>query len=218
VIHTPPDFKDVDVLMQEVCKFANSEQTKYYLHPLVKAIALHYLIGYIHPFYDGNGRTARALFYWCALSQGYDYLEYIAISTAIKEAPIQYTMAYLYSESDHNDITYFVNFNLNALRIAIESFKKYIERKKVENKKIVETIKYDQNLNLRQADIIINMSKSEKQITIEEMQERYNTTYQTARTDLLGLVKLGYMRQIVYGKQFRFELDKDKVLDTLRQI
>ena len=59
------------MLLNQVCVLANTENGEYFLHPIVKAIAIHYLIGYIHPFYDGNGRTARALFYWYLISQGH---------------------------------------------------------------------------------------------------------------------------------------------------
>lgn len=214
VLHTPPYYKEIEGLLQQVCDFANSESSAYYLHPIVKAITLHYMIGWVHPFHDGNGRTARALFYWYVMAQHYDYLEYISISTAIKIAPAKYTLAYLYSESDHNDITYFVKFNLRAIRIATSLFKEYIEKTKKENRKIIEAIRYDNKLNLRQADIIINMSKTEKHITIGEMQERYNIRYQTARTDLLDLVKLGYMHKLLAGRQFVFSLDKEKVLEA----
>ena len=218
VLHIPPDFNDIESLLNGLCSFANGESSEYYLHPLIKAITLHYMIGYIHPFEDGNGRTARALFYWYLISRGYDYLEYIAISTAIKEAPVKYTLAYLYSEFDHNDITYFVKFNLRSLNIAMESFNRYIEKTKAENKKIIGTVRYDQRLNLRQADIIITISKSGRSIAVEEMQLRYHITYETARTDLLKLVALGYMHKTSIGKKFIFELDKEKCLNVQEQV
>ena len=41
--------------------FANAQSSPF-VHPVVKAMALHFAIGFIHPFVDGNGRTARALF------------------------------------------------------------------------------------------------------------------------------------------------------------
>ena len=213
LLHTPPHHTEIEGLMQKVCDFANGESREYYLHPIVKALVLHYLIGYLHPFYDGNGRTARAIFYWFALSQRYDYIEYVAVSTAIKNAPSQYAMAYLYSESDHNDVTYFVKFGLDKLGIAIDSFEKYVERTRTENRKIIETIRYDQNLNFRQADAVLDMCrKGVKQTTIEEMSGRYHITYQTARTDLLGLERLGYLSRITVGKRFVFLLDRDKCL------
>lgn len=213
LLYEPSDHSSIDKLLKQTCGFANTEPTEFYLHPIVKAIVLHYVIGYIHPFNDGNGRTARALFYWYLISQRYNWLEYVAVSTAIKNAPVKYTRAYIYSETDNNDITYFVKFNLRQLDIALKSFEKYIEKTKSVNKKIFETIKNNPNLNFRQADVIITLTKNERPTTVREMQERYNITYQTARTDLLGLTKLGYLRKHTRGKQFIFLLDKDKCIE-----
>ncbi len=124
---------------------------------------------------------------------------------------VKYTRAYIYSETDHNDITYFVKFNLRQLDIALKSFEKYIEKTRSENKRIIETIKDNPSLNFRQADVIITLTKNERPITTKEMQERYNITYQTARTDLLGLEELGYLHKHIRGKQFTFILDKNKL-------
>ena len=211
LLYEPPKHSSINELLKQVCSLANTEPTEFYLHPIVKAIVLHYMIGYIHPFNDGNGRTARALFYWYLISQNYNMLEYVAVSTAIKNAPSKYTRAYIYSETDHNDITYFVKFNLRQLDIALKSFEKYIKKIRSENKRIIETIKDNPSLNFRQADVIITLTKNERPITTKEMQERYNITYQTARTDLLGLEELGYLHKQIRGKQFIFILDKNKL-------
>ena len=61
VIHTAPDVSTLDQRIKEVCDFAN-HGTKDFIHPVIKAIALHFAIGYIHPFTDGNGRAARCAF------------------------------------------------------------------------------------------------------------------------------------------------------------
>lgn len=215
IIYNPPDYKNINTLLEQVCNFVNSEPIGFYLHPIVKAIVLHYMIGYIHPFNDGNGRTARALFYWHLISQKYNLLEYVAVSTAIKKAPSKYVRAYLYSENDNNDITYFVKFNLRQLNIALTLFEAYIEKTKSDNEKILETVKNNPNLNFRQADVIIDMCKNERPMTVKEMQERYNITYQTARTDLLALAKLGYLHKLIRGKQFIFLVDKDRCINTM---
>lgn len=212
-IYEPPDYKLITPLLEQVCNFVNSEPVGYYLHPFVKAIVLHYMIGYIHPFNDGNGRTARALFYWYLISQRYDYLEYVAVSTAIKNAPSKYAFAYLYAETDNNDVTYFIKFNLRQMDIAVKSFEKYVDKTKTETKKIFEAIRRNPKMNFRQADVLISMSKDDRPITILEMKERYNTTYQTARTDLFHLVTDGYLHTVLKGKQFIFILDKDKCLE-----
>ncbi|MFA6329269.1 MAG: Fic family protein [Candidatus Micrarchaeia archaeon] len=211
-IYEPPDYREIESLIKQVCNFANTEPTEYYLHPIIKAIILHYMIGYIHPFNDGNGRTARALFYWYLISRGYQYFEYIAVSRTIKEAPAQYARAYLYTEYDSNDVTYFVRFNLHSLDKAVGMFEKYLEKTAQENKKMLETVRKNPKLNMRQADILIITNKGAKSITIQEMQERYRTTYQTARTDLLKLAKMGYLHKLRRGKEFVFIPDKEKCL------
>lgn len=215
VIHEPPDHSSIEELLQQTCSFVNSDSTEFYLHPIVKAIVLHYVIGYLHPFNDGNGRTARALFYWYLISQKYNWLEYVAISTAIKNAPSKYTYAYLYSETANNDITYFIKFNLRQIDIALRFFEEYIAKKMSENNKIFETIHDSPSLSIRQADVIITLSKTERPITIKEMQERYNITYETARTDLLSLAKSGYLQMHMKGKQYIFHLDKNKCLNKV---
>jgi len=79
VYHTPPDYNKIPDLMEEFCKFASTDEDDF-IHPLIKGIILHFLIGYIHPFTDGNGRCARSIFYWYMLSRGYWLFEYMPIS------------------------------------------------------------------------------------------------------------------------------------------
>jgi Fic family protein len=73
------------------------------------------MLGYDHPFLDGNGRTARALFYWAAANNGYWLMEFISISQIIKQSPAQYGKSFLYSEYDENDVTYFIVHQLSVI-------------------------------------------------------------------------------------------------------
>ena len=102
--------------MDLMCQFANEEQTGAFLHPFLKAIILHFWLAYDHPFIDGNGRTARALFYWSVLSQGFWLFEFVSISSIIHKAPIRYARSFLYTETDENDLTYFILFQLTVMR------------------------------------------------------------------------------------------------------
>ncbi len=211
-IYSPPDFNKIEEMITHVCDFANNESKEYYLHPIVKAIVLHFMMGYIHPFCDGNGRTGRALFYWYLISQGYDYFEYLSVSKVIKEAPAQYARAYLFTESDGDDLTYFVVFNLRCLDRAVSLFENYVEKTREQNNKILETIRQNDRLNLRQADLLMVLSKNLKPITIKEVTERYKVTYETARTDLLNLVNEGYLESLKRGKQHLFLPSKQRLL------
>ncbi|MEX0360973.1 MAG: Fic family protein, partial [Allomuricauda sp.] len=126
IVHTPPKFQELDGLMTSFCNFFNSNPKENFIHPIVKASILHFLIGYIHPFYDGNGRTARALFYWFLLKNGYWLTEYLSISRVIMETKTQYEKSYLYTEADDMDVSYFVHYQVKVLTKAFEDLKKYV--------------------------------------------------------------------------------------------
>lgn len=84
------------------------------------------MIGYDHPFVEGNGRTARALFYWSLARSGYWLMEYISISRLLKQAPAQYGSAYMYSETDENDTTYFILHQISIIERAIDALYEYL--------------------------------------------------------------------------------------------
>ncbi len=67
-IYLPPEFKDVPVLMKDLCEWVN--QSKELPAPLVAGI-VHYQFVTIHPYLDGNGRTARLLTSFIMRTEGY---------------------------------------------------------------------------------------------------------------------------------------------------
>ena len=120
ILHTPPPSKQLNERIQALCDFANGTTPSFYIHPVIRSIILHFWMGYDHPFVDGNGRCARALFYWSMLRQGYWLCEYLSISQILRKAPSRYGRSFLYSESDGNDLTYFILYNLSVLVRAIQ--------------------------------------------------------------------------------------------------
>ena len=78
ILHTPPDADELDARMERLLAFANASVDVGFVHPVVRAILLHFMIGYEHPFVDGNGRTARALFYWMMAKSGYWMTEFLS--------------------------------------------------------------------------------------------------------------------------------------------
>jgi Fic family protein len=202
VAHSPPKHIEIPVLIEALCGFMNAEQ-RTFLHPIIKAIILHFMIGYIHPFQDGNGRTARALFYWYALKSGYWLFEYMPISMIIKRAPAKYSHAYVYAENDDNDLTYFVVFHLDRLEMALKEFIQYVGEKQNEAARVKEILKNDSRLKFRQSDIILRFMKHpRKRFTINEIKQIYNVTYETARTDLEVLAQFGYCDLLKEGRRF----------------
>lgn len=201
IVYNPPHYKLIPELIKCICDFANNPSQKF-IHPIIKASIIHFLIGYVHPFEDGNGRTARALFYGYLTKNGYWLIEFMSISRAIIKSPAKYARAYLYTESDDNDLTYFLNYQIRTMDIALNELKKYISRKMNEKKKMFEIIKGIEGLNSRQINIIKEFHEDKrKTLTINEVATTFNVVYQTARQDLLELEKKGLLTKKILGKK-----------------
>lgn len=201
VVYIPPVFEHLDKIMRDFCIFANESNEKGFIHPIIRATILHFMIGYMHPFTDGNGRTARAIFYWYLLKEGYWLIEYMSISRMIVKSRAQYARAYLYSELDENDLTYFINYQLKTMGLAFDSLKEYISRK-IQEKRELYDLKKIKGINERQILILKLLSdEPEFTFTLKEIQNRFNTAYQTARTDIISMEKYGLIKKNIIGKK-----------------
>ncbi|MBS1511219.1 MAG: hypothetical protein JST86_10280 [Bacteroidetes bacterium] len=128
----------------------------------------------------------------------------MSISKIIIRAPAQYARAYLYTEHDENDLTYFIDYNIKCLELALENMQSYIERKVKEKHNLYHLIQYE-NINPRQANILRSLIVDNKKgFTISEVQNQNGVVYQTARTDLMGLQDLGYLKEKKFGKKLIF--------------
>lgn len=208
-IHVPPKARELQSRMESICNFANTTHPTEFLHPVIRAIILHFLLAYDHPFEDGNGRTARALFYWSMMKQGYWTMEFISISRILKSAPAKYARAYLYTETDDNDVTYFIVHQLEVINRAIKDLLIYLKKKSREINTVEQLIrkspKLQKLLNYRQIALINRALKNPDAIFyIESHRGAHNVTYDTARTDLLKLVEIGLLEKTKVGRAFLF--------------
>jgi Fic family protein len=211
VLHTPPDASELPQRLEALCAFANARaSSEPFVHPVLRAILLHFMIGYDHPFVDGNGRTARALFYWAMARSGYWLMEFVSISHIIKQAPAKYVRAYLHTETDHGDTTYFLIHQLKTIRRAIEALHAYIARKTAEKQATERMLARKKpwlrsRLNHRQIDILTSALKHpDDPIRIDAHQATHGVVYQTARADLLDLEALGLLLKSKRGNAYEF--------------
>lgn len=209
VLHEPPRAEELPERMQALCDFANGKRDEGFIHPVIRAIAIHFQIGYDHPFYDGNGRTARTLFYWSMLRSGYWLAEYLSVSTVFRKAKAQYLRSYLYTETDESDLGYFVDHHLEVIVQAIDGLHGYLKRKSDERSNaqllLKPTSTLGAKLNHRQRELLLDALKNTgRRYRIDEHQRAHGVTYQTARTDLLSLVSLGLLDSGRQGRAFVF--------------
>mgnify|MGYP001049760038 CR=1 FL=1 len=198
IAHQPPHFNLIDERLQKLCDFANEDHTGLngcdFVHPIIKAIILHFMMGYEHPFRDGNGRVARALFYWFMLKSEYTLFKFVSISKLLKEKPKEYGMSYMYTEKDSNDLTYFIYFQLDIILHAFDELKIYLGNKTNEFKKIAEILEkttWGNKLNFIQKDLIKKAVKEPGRIfSAKEISNSYTISANTARAYLAKLAEL----------------------------
>jgi len=194
VYHTPPVADELDTRIQLLCDFANETNMRDFMHPVIRAIIIHFWLAYDHPFVDGNGRTARALFYWSMLKQGFWLFEFISISRELYKSPTAYAKAFLHTETDDNDLNYFILHQLDVIDKQIKHLHNYIQRKQSEIANASKALSNLSDFNHRQIPVLQRALKEPNTLfTFKSHQNSHRIAYQTARTDLLSLAERGLL-------------------------
>lgn len=206
LLHRPPAAEQLPARMEAMCRFANGQASgEGFIHPVVRAVVVHFWLAYDHPFTDGNGRASRALFYWAMLHNGYWLAQYLSVSSILRKAPTQYAMSYLKTETDDNDITYFVIYQLQVIERAIESLHQYLGRKVLESREIEQLLHGSTHLNHRQLVVVRDALRDPTEpFTIRAQAGRHRVAYESARSDLLELEALGLLTKERVGKKYIF--------------
>jgi len=216
IYYSPPSAKEIPQRMQALCAFANQENATKFVHPVVRAILLHFWLAIDHPFVDGNGRTARALFYWSMLKSGYWLTEYISISSIIKQSQSSYNAAFLFAESDERDATYFLDHQLRVILRALDSLHVYLAKKTVEVRMTEDLLHKIEAVNHRQLALLSHALRHPgERYTISSHQISHRVSYGTARSDLLKLASSGLLEAYQSGRQLVY-IAPDDLNDRLK--
>jgi Fic family protein len=206
IAYVAPDRDFVETELPRLIKFANDTDGSGFIHPLFKAIMLHFWIGLLHPFEDGNGRLARILFYWYMLRKGYWAFAYLSLSERIIKSPKQYAMAYLYTEQDDYDLNYFIQYNVEKLQLARQQLQSYLKEKIDENKRHHRLLQGEEALNQRQFRLLQHLVTDELRHTNVKGFHNLNPEigYITAVNDLKNLVRRGLLRKLKTGRNVNY--------------
>ncbi len=218
-LHTPPAAEQLPERLQALCDFANSESNTesdvVFLHPVIKSIILHFMLAYDHPFCDGNGRTARALFYWSMARQDYWLIEFVSISRVIKQASVQYAKAFLHTETDDNDLTYFLIHQLDVIHQAVDALHIFLDQKMQDiseaEQRLTDNPRLKGKLNFRQLALLRHALKHPRfSYVVQEHQRSHGISYDVARKDLLEMADtLKLLVKTKQGKRYYFVTPND---------
>ena len=210
-IHKPPPAEQLPERMRLLCEFANeSDDGERFVHPVLRAILLHFWLAYDHPFEDGNGRTARILFFWLMRVRGYWLTEYLPISRFIRKAPAQYARSFMETETDGGDTTYFLVHQLELIESAIEDLHRYLRRKIAEVKDVERLLLGADRFNGRQLALLTDAIRHpDSSYSFASHAMSHRVSHETARSDLSELAHRGLLTRRRKGRQFTFEAAPD---------
>ncbi len=217
IYHTAPNIIFLNQELNNFFEYFNDKKIDAeFTHPLVKAILIHFWFAYLHPFVDGNGRLARALFYWYLIKNKYWAFAYVPISTVIKNAPGQYRDAYMYAEQDDCDLSYFIDFNINKIKKATQDFEKYVDKKIIENKEVSRFAKNTIGLNERQVSLLKSFNtETNFSITQKVYQNLFGISRVTAHSDIQVLLKQKLLLE-TRKKNGKFYFPTEKVANLFK--
>ncbi len=206
IVHQPPKHDSIERLLTRVVKWLNSNDSG--VHPVIQAITLHFVIGYVHPFRDGNGRVARALFYWYMFKSGYTGFRYIAISALLKKAPIQYGVSYLDTEHDNLDLTYFIKYQLLIIGRAIDEFVAVYQRAAQQMQGLEERYSGLEDIERKIIGFVSGEPRYRKKptVTAREVESLLGISYNSAKQKLDDMVTAGILASEKIGKSTEYFL------------
>lgn len=203
VIYEGPNHLEVSQMMENLVSFINSKTD---MHPIEKACIIHFYFVYIHPFFDGNGRTSRVLQYMYLLQQGYDFFKFFSISTIIRDQKMKYYKALKDVEVYNSDLTYFIDFNTKMIIDSIVTVIDRLGKELGKNFIISDLEKKGVYLSERVKKCLYFFIRTEKNhISIDDYKKKYKVSYETARQDLNKLESAGIFQKIKTGKKYIYK-------------
>ncbi|MDR2957728.1 MAG: Fic family protein [Coriobacteriales bacterium] len=191
--------------------------------PLFSAVISHFLFEYIHPFYDGNGRTGRYLLA-LYLGRSLSLTTVMSMSRTIAENKNKYYRSFERAENPLNqaELTFFVIQMLEFIRTAqdyaIEDLENKTSMLSQTKDTLHEKLEKAYDLTIKETSILYMVIQQHlfdvfSEITLADIVENSSMQTQTARNQTLKLVEKGILQQISL-RPLRFKLT-EKVLKEL---
>lgn len=188
IVFRPPVSVEVPVLVEEFFQWLTSSEGQQ-VHPIFRAALTHYQLVYIHPFIEGNGRTARALATLVLYMAEYDFKKFFSLEQYFDSDVEQYYQALLsVQQNPQHDMTYWLEYFCYGLAIEIEKIKQQV-MKLSKDLKLKQQLGEQVALSERQI-ILLEVLQNQGEITSQDAQAALpNVSVDTILRDLKDLIQ-----------------------------
>lgn len=186
VFFNPPKNEAVPKLVQNLLKWINSKNAKE-LDPILEAGIVHYEFVRIHPFVDGNGRTARILATLILYKRGFDTKQFFCLDDYYDSDRQAYYQALQSVDQKRLVLTKWLEYFVEGVSVSIETTKERVIR--LSSERLRRTKKGQIALTERQMRIVEFINQNGK-ITAGDIAKMFKISRQAALKEIRKLVKL----------------------------
>jgi len=202
IIYEPPPEEDVPKLMKEFIEWINRTEAKS-LYPVLEAGICHYELVRIHPFYDGNGRTARALATLILCLRGFDTKKFFALDDYYNEDRERYYAALQTIDPKTVDITKWLEYFVEGVAVSMGKVKETVLKFSLDKR--FRDLKGQVFLDEKQMKTLEYLLKHGR-ITASEYLEMFDVSVRTARNHLNKLIELDLIKPVGPQKKRYYQL------------
>ena len=193
VVFRPPVSIEVPYLLDDFFAWLVSESALNQ-HPIFRAAITHYQLVYIHPFIEGNGRTARAMATLALYVGGYDFKQFFSIEQYFDSDVEAYYQALLSVQQSQGDLTYWLEYFCYGLAMEIDKVKQKV-LKISRDLKLKRELGHQVALSERQL-ILLELLQNQGTVSSQDAQDVLpNISVDTILRDLKDLIQKGIIEK-----------------------
>ena len=206
VAHSGVDFRKVPEFMKLLIDFINAEDD---IDDLIKATIIHFYIAYIHPYFDGNGRTARLVHLWFLIQKGYQSALFIPFSSQIEKSRKAYYDAFTAVEENKKlsgkiDVTPFVLYFINNVYNKMNEGTADIETLTAFDEAVKEGKITEKETKLWK--FVLSFYGTDEFSTKQLEKDFGDAAYATIRGFVLKFEELGLLSSVKYGTRVKYKV------------
>ncbi len=202
VFFRPPKNEEVPELIKDLVRWINSNEAKE-LDPVIEAGMVHYEFVRIHPFVDGNGRTARVLATLILYLRGFDTKQFFCLDDYYDSDRQAYYRALRSVDQKTLDLTTWLEYFIEGVNVGIEAVKKRVI--KLSSERLRKAKSGQIALTERQMQIMEHINLNGK-ITNKDIRGMFKISPQAAHKEINKLVKLGIVKAEGKGRGLYYDL------------